>query len=155
MLDGDAVQPPRSLRVQRYDWPGDTRIDLDRYTSPHFARLEAERLWPKVWQLACRLEHLPEVGSFITYEVADVGLIVVRTDEHTIKAFHNSCLHRGTTLAEGEGKVGVLRCPFHAGPGTSTAHCARCRASGTSPTWTATPCGCRRRRWPPGAGSCS
>ncbi|MGD9751911.1 MAG: aromatic ring-hydroxylating dioxygenase subunit alpha [Acidimicrobiia bacterium] len=114
VLDGDAVQPPRSLRVQRYDWPGDTRIDLDRYTSPHFARLEAERLWPKVWQLACRLEHLPEVGSFITYEVADVGLIVVRTDERTIKAFHNSCLHRGTTLAEGEGKVGVLRCPFHA-----------------------------------------
>ena len=39
---------------------------------------------------------------------------MVRTAEDTIKAFHNSCRHRGTTLAEGSGKAGVLRCPFHA-----------------------------------------
>jgi len=114
VLDGDPVQPPASLRVERFDWPGDTRIDPQRYTSRRFAELEAARLWPEVWQMACRLEHLPEVGSFVTYEVADVGLIVVRTGPDTIKAFHNACLHRGTTLAEGEGRVGVFRCPFHA-----------------------------------------
>ena len=114
VIADDPVAPPPSLREQRYDWPGDTRIDPARYTSREFAALEAEHLWPKVWQMACRLEHLPDVGSYVTYEVADVGLIVVRTAEDTIKAFHNSCLHRGTTLAEGEGKVGVLRCPFHA-----------------------------------------
>ncbi|MGF1598979.1 MAG: aromatic ring-hydroxylating dioxygenase subunit alpha [Acidimicrobiales bacterium] len=110
----DPVAPPPSLRVERYDWPGDTTITPDRYTSREFAALENEHLWPKVWQMACRLEHLPEVGSYVTYEVADVGLIVIRTDPDTIRAFHNSCLHRGTTLAEGDGKVGVLRCPFHA-----------------------------------------
>ncbi len=110
----DPTPPPASLRVEQFDWPGDTRVDRRRYTSREFAALEAEHLWPKVWQMACRLEHLPEVGSFVTYEVADVGLIVVRTGADTIKAFHNSCLHRGTTLAEGEGRVGVFRCPFHA-----------------------------------------
>ncbi len=115
VLDADAVPPPASFRVERYDWPGETRVDLDRYTSPAFAALEAERLWPHVWQMACRLEHLPEVGSYVSYEVANVGLIVMRTGTDTgdIKAFHNSCLHRGTTLVEGEGRTGVLRCPFH------------------------------------------
>jgi len=114
VIAGDAVQPPASLRVERYDWPGDTRIDRERYTSRAFAALEAERLWPKVWQMACRLEHLPEVGSYVSYEVADVGLIVIRTAPDTIKAYHNACLHRGTTLVEGDGRTGVLRCPFHA-----------------------------------------
>lgn len=114
VIAADPVQPPASLRVERFDWPGDNRIDTDRYTSRQFADLEAARLWPRVWQMACRLEHLPEIGSYVTYEVADVGLIVVRTAPDTIRAFHNSCLHRGTTLAEGEGRVGVFRCPFHA-----------------------------------------
>src|SRR6476661_8281175 len=76
---GDPVQGPGSLRVERFEWPGDAPLDPDRYTSREFAALEAERLWPNVWQMACRLEHLPEVGSYVTYEVADVGLIVVRT----------------------------------------------------------------------------
>lgn len=111
---GDPVQGPGSLRVERFEWPGDAPLDPDRYTSREFAALEAERLWPNVWQMACRREHLPEVGSYVTYEVADVGLIVVRTGPEEIRAFHNSCLHRGTTLAEGEGRISQLRCPFHA-----------------------------------------
>ncbi len=114
VIAADLTPPPVSLRVEQFDWPGDTRVDPQRYTSREFAALEATHLWPKVWQMACRLEQIPEVGSFITYEVADVGLIVVRTAADTIKAFHNSCLHRGTTLAEGEGRVGQFRCPFHA-----------------------------------------
>ncbi len=61
--------------------------------------------------MACRLEHLSDVGSFVTYEVADVGLIVMQTAHDTIKAFHNSCLHRGTTLAEGEGRGGGAPLP--------------------------------------------
>jgi phenylpropionate dioxygenase-like ring-hydroxylating dioxygenase large terminal subunit len=114
VIASDPVPGPSSNRVERFDWPGDEPIDAARYTSREFAALEAERLWPHVWQMACRLEHLPEVGSYVTYEVANVGLVVVRTGPEEIKAFHNSCRHRGTTLAEGTGKVSLLRCPFHA-----------------------------------------
>ncbi|MEA3214165.1 MAG: hypothetical protein QOJ19_321 [Acidimicrobiia bacterium] len=114
MLQGDPRPGPSSTRVERFDWPGDDPIDPARYTSREFAALEAERLWPSVWQMACRLEHLPEVGSYVAYEVADVGLIIVRTGPDEIKAFHNSCRHRGTTLVEGMGRVNQLRCPFHA-----------------------------------------
>ena len=37
-------------------------IPKQRYTSPQFARLEAERLWTRTWQMACRLEEIPEPG---------------------------------------------------------------------------------------------
>jgi phenylpropionate dioxygenase-like ring-hydroxylating dioxygenase large terminal subunit len=39
---------------------------------------------------------------------------VVRSDEDTIKAFHNSCLHRGRKLVTEDGCKNAFRCPYHA-----------------------------------------
>jgi len=113
VLDRDPVAPPDALRVESYEWLGDAPIPASRYTSAAFAALENERLWTDVWQMACRLEHLPQVGDHIVYDVADVSLIVVRSAPDTIRAFHNSCLHRGTTLVEGSGNSALFKCPFH------------------------------------------
>lgn len=113
VIAADAVTAPATNRTVLYEWCGDTTVTADRYTARAFSELEAERLWPSVWQMACRVEHLPEVGSYVSYEVADVGLIVVRTAPDRIRAYHNACLHRGTTLVEGDGRTGVFRCPFH------------------------------------------
>ena len=43
-----------------------TRVPASRYTSPEFAALEAERMWPRVWQVACTLDHVrePVAGPF-------------------------------------------------------------------------------------------
>ena len=35
------------------------RIPKERYYDPDFYALEAEQLWPRVWQMACRLEEIP------------------------------------------------------------------------------------------------
>lgn len=117
LLDADPTPPPKALRAQGDPWPGEASIAVDRYTSAAFATLERERLWANVWQMACRLEHIAEVGDHLVYEVGDVSLIVVRTgpgrSAADVKAFHNSCLHRGTTLVEGRGNTAVFRCPFH------------------------------------------
>ena len=58
--------------------------------------LEHERLWRRVWQIACRLEELPKVGDHIVYTIGDVRSLVVRSEPDRIVAFHNACLHRGT-----------------------------------------------------------
>jgi phenylpropionate dioxygenase-like ring-hydroxylating dioxygenase large terminal subunit len=89
-------------------------VPAAHYTSPEFAKLEAERLWPRVWQMVCRQEHLPTVGSYVTYDIVDQSFIVTRTDEHTIRAFYNSCLHRGRRLLSGSGAASRIRCPYHA-----------------------------------------
>lgn len=87
-----------------------------RYTDPDFARLEYERLWSKVWQCAARLDEIPQVGDFTTYEIGDQSVVVVRVTEDSIKAYYNFCPHRGTALTAGGcghfDKNRIL-CPFH------------------------------------------
>ena len=61
------------------------RVRKERYFDPEFFAMEAELLWPKVWQMACRLEEIPEVGDFAEYEILDQSVLVVRT-EHGICA---------------------------------------------------------------------
>ena len=63
--------------------------------------------------MACREEQIPEVGDSVVYELADTSLIVVRTAPDEIRAYHNSCLHRGTQLRTSSGKVKNFRCPYH------------------------------------------
>ncbi|MGZ6962832.1 MAG: aromatic ring-hydroxylating oxygenase subunit alpha [Acidimicrobiia bacterium] len=94
----------------------DGRIPKARYTSPEFARLELDRLWSRVWQVACREEELPEPGDFLEYQIGDQSILVVRGDDGTIAAFHNACLHRGTRLASGTGCFadGFMQCRYHA-----------------------------------------
>jgi phenylpropionate dioxygenase-like ring-hydroxylating dioxygenase large terminal subunit len=89
-------------------------IPARRYYDPSFFELERERLWPHVWQMACRLEEIPEVGDWVEYAILDKSVIVVRTKEG-VKAFHNACRHRGVRLANGAGSCEVqgFQCPFH------------------------------------------
>jgi nitrite reductase/ring-hydroxylating ferredoxin subunit len=88
-------------------------IPFDDNTSAEFAALENERLWPLVWQIACRLEEIPKVGDFVTYDIVDDSIIVVRVSDTEIKAYHNVCPHRGRQLVEGCGRTGFFKCRFH------------------------------------------
>ncbi len=96
--------------------PDEVRDDFipnDAYIDPDFARLEEEKLWPHVWQLACRLEEIPNVGDYCTYDIVDDSIIVVRTAPDTIKAFHNACTHRGLPLTQGFGSAERFHCRYH------------------------------------------
>ncbi|KPF91843.1 (2Fe-2S)-binding protein [Novosphingobium sp. AAP83] len=92
------------------------RIPSPRYYDEQFYKLECEKLWPHVWQMACRVEQLPEVGDWIEYSNLGKSIIVVRTKDG-IRAFHNACRHRGLPLTENAGhgncKTAGFICPFH------------------------------------------
>jgi nitrite reductase/ring-hydroxylating ferredoxin subunit len=91
-------------------------IPKERYVSQEFFDLEMERLWPRVWQMACREEEVPNVGDFLEYIIGDQSILVTRSDPTTIRAFYNTCPHRGTRLAAGVGNfaTGEIRCRYHA-----------------------------------------
>lgn len=90
------------------------RAPKQRYYDQGFFDLEAEQLWPRVWQMACRLEEIPDVGDFTEYTVLDQSVILIRTAPDEVRAFHNACRHRGVTLVEGPGHCDDhLQCPFH------------------------------------------
>jgi phenylpropionate dioxygenase-like ring-hydroxylating dioxygenase large terminal subunit len=94
----------------------DDVIPRARYTSPRFASLEFERLWARVWQVACREEEVAEVGDYAEYRIGEQSILVVRSAPDAIGAYYNTCLHRGTRLAEGSGQFddGCIRCRYHA-----------------------------------------
>src|SRR5579872_7012874 len=68
------------------------RIPAQRYYDQEFYDLEVKYLWPKVWQMAARLEEIPEVGDWVEYENLGKSAIIVRT-KNGVKAFANSCRH--------------------------------------------------------------
>jgi nitrite reductase/ring-hydroxylating ferredoxin subunit len=105
---------------KQQSWPDSWKllehgIRSGRYIDPEFAKLEQEKLWLNVWQMAARLDEIPETGDFTVYEIGDQSLIITRVDEHTVKAYNNACPHRGTALAEDSGTFEKCRiiCPFH------------------------------------------
>jgi phenylpropionate dioxygenase-like ring-hydroxylating dioxygenase large terminal subunit len=90
------------------------RIPKERYYDPDFYRLECELLWPRVWQMACRLEEIPSPGDFAEYEILDQSIVVVRGEDMVVRAFYNACRHRGVKVVEGRGTLkSGFTCPFH------------------------------------------
>jgi nitrite reductase/ring-hydroxylating ferredoxin subunit len=89
-------------------------IPAARYTSSAFAALENDRLWPRVWQLACSLDHVADPGDFHELRIGPLSVLLVRGDDLELRAFQNACRHRGSALCEGTGHGLIeLRCPFH------------------------------------------
>jgi phenylpropionate dioxygenase-like ring-hydroxylating dioxygenase large terminal subunit len=92
----------------------DDFIPADAYLSPELVKLEKERLWPKVWQMACRVEEIPKVGDFVNYKICDDSILITRTAEDRIQAFYNVCQHRGRKLRDEEkGHASQWFCRFH------------------------------------------
>lgn len=89
------------------------RVPVTAYISPVYVQLEKERLWPRVWQMACREEEIPNAGDFYTYDIADDSISVVRKQDGSVAAYHNVCPHRGRRLTAGCGRMGKFHCKYH------------------------------------------
>ena len=89
-------------------------IPAARYTSREWHALETERLWTRVWQIACTEDCIPEPGDYWVYEIGGLSIIVLRDGEGTLRAFQNHCRHRGSLLLRGAGTgLGEIRCRYH------------------------------------------
>ena len=110
----DTNPAPEIMRVESpATGQSDADVSIERYFSKDWHDREVEKVWRKTWQLACRVEEIPNVGDHIVYEIVHDSLIVVRTGADEIRAYINSCLHRGTLLRAEGGCVKQFRCPFH------------------------------------------
>jgi phenylpropionate dioxygenase-like ring-hydroxylating dioxygenase large terminal subunit len=91
----------------------DTHVVKESYYTAEYLQAEYRKLWPRTWQMACRVEEIAEVGDYITYDIGAESIIVVRSAPEQINAFHNVCLHRGRRLVEGSGRMANFPCKFH------------------------------------------
>jgi len=113
VLDHDSRPVPDILRLRQPLQDAPMEVPISLYTSQEVHDHEVEKLWKRVWQMACREEEIPNVGDTYLYEIAHLNFIVVRTAPDRIQAFANSCLHRGRRLVDYAGKHEQFRCAYH------------------------------------------
>lgn len=116
VITSESSKNDPGLTAQQYEFLGDEDLPFSRYTSSEFYEREIKHLWPRVWQWACREEHVPNSGDYYVYDVGPYSAMVIRDSDDKIRAFVNACPHRGMQFANagtaGRGKQ-FIRCPFH------------------------------------------
>jgi phenylpropionate dioxygenase-like ring-hydroxylating dioxygenase large terminal subunit len=83
------------------------------YSSDAFYRREVERIFMKAWNFIGRADRIPAAGDYFTLDFVGVPLVVVRGQDGQVRAFANSCRHRGAVVAQGEGTCRAFKCPYH------------------------------------------
>ena len=84
------------------------------YTSPEIFQTDLEQIFYRDWLYAIPACQLTKTGSYVTLKVGAYEVIVVRGKDGEIRAFHNSCRHRGSLICKArEGHVARLVCPYH------------------------------------------
>lgn len=108
----DTVVPPPMDGRDPSNLRGD-RISGERYFSPEFAQKEWDHLWTKIWHIAGRLADIPEDGDFLVHNFLKESVIAVRQEDGSVRAFYNSCGHRGMRLVNDASSVAAFTCPYH------------------------------------------
>ena len=84
------------------------------YTDPGYYQLDLELIWYRDWLFAAHDCEVPKPGSYVTLQVGDYPVVIVRDRAGAIRAFHNSCRHRGSRVCAGHKGVSArLVCPYH------------------------------------------
>lgn len=113
ILNTDHRPPPAILGESGTDFLGHADLPMDAYLDAGFHQREVDKVWKHCWQMAARSEVLRESGACVVYDIADASALVVRGRDGQLRAFINSCPHRGTRLFDQDGKTLRIRCPFH------------------------------------------
>ena len=84
------------------------------YTDADFYQQDLENIWYREWLFVGHDCELAKPGSYFTLQVGDYPVVVVRSGDGKIRAFHNSCRHRGSRICAGaKGTAAKLVCPYH------------------------------------------
>ncbi len=75
---------------------------------------EVERIFDKTWLFACHESEVRNAGDYVTTTLIGSPLVVVRGKDGVVRAFYNTCRHRGSqVVGEPCGNATSFRCPYH------------------------------------------
>ena len=90
------------------------QVPASHYVSDEQYATEVKALFKQRPLLVALTPHIPNTGDYLTHEVIDTSLLLVRDKEGNPRAYINACRHRGARIAEGMGNKSTFSCPFHA-----------------------------------------
>ncbi|RRH90829.1 aromatic ring-hydroxylating dioxygenase subunit alpha [Mesorhizobium tamadayense] len=106
---------------ERHLYNGLTRLEptlpATAYREADAYRLDLEAIWYRSWLMICREADLVEPLAFRTFRIGSQEIVVLRDETGSLRAFHNTCRHRGAQLCQesaGRLKARLLTCPYHA-----------------------------------------
>jgi phenylpropionate dioxygenase-like ring-hydroxylating dioxygenase large terminal subunit len=93
-----------------------SRVHKDLYIDKNLFEYERENFFKKTWTYLAHLSQLPIVNDFLTLELFNVPLILIRTSESEVTVFINRCSHKGAPIvSEESGHLNrFFTCPYHA-----------------------------------------
>jgi glycine betaine catabolism A len=84
------------------------------YNDPAMVDFDLRAIYGRSWLMAGFSCEVPDPGSYSSIKVGPWSVLIVRGRDGQIRAFHNSCRHRGAVLCkEGMGKSPRIVCPYH------------------------------------------
>ena len=84
------------------------------YVDARIAELEAKTAFSNTWQLVGRVEQVEKPGQFISTTIAGEPIVVVRGNDHILRALYNVCRHHAAAVVtEPCGQAAILHCPYH------------------------------------------
>ncbi|MEO1112883.1 MAG: aromatic ring-hydroxylating dioxygenase subunit alpha [Pseudomonadota bacterium] len=84
------------------------------YTDADVFQADLTHIWQKDWVFAICSAELPKSGNYVTLQIGAYSIIAVRGADGVIRAFHNSCRHRGSRICSAaKGSSPKLVCPYH------------------------------------------
>lgn len=102
------------------DWNKPPALPASHFTDGRIYRDDAifaeeqERIFSKIWKIACHESEIPKPGDFRTVEQAGVPLVVVRGEDSAVRTFVNVCSHRGARIVhEASGNAKRFTCFYH------------------------------------------
>ena len=109
----DLFSPATYAAVRRPLREADT-LPPECYSSEEFYKREVSNIFMKCWNCLGREDYIKNSGEYFTQSLVGISLIIMRGEDMRIRAFVNSCRHRGTKLLEGRGQCREIMCPYHA-----------------------------------------
>ena len=89
-------------------------LEQEFYTSQSILDIDLENIFYKQWLFAIPACEISKAGDYVLHQVGAYSIILVRGDDQEIRAFHNTCRHRGSVMCtERKGRNPKLVCPYH------------------------------------------
>lgn len=89
-------------------------IPTGRYTQEAMWELERDRIFRRTWVFAGHESELAEPGAYKLFTHTGAPIVVVRGEDDVVRAFYNSCRHRGAPVTRDEcGVAKRLTCQYH------------------------------------------
>lgn len=92
------------------------QVHRDTYIDQEIFDLEMTHLFSNAWIFVGHESQTPTKGDYITTQIGNQPVIMVRHSDGEIYVLHNRCPHKGTKIAiDRSGNTGkFFRCPYHA-----------------------------------------